>query len=158
VEVALSALESGLCQSTLLEMGDWDTHENNARQSGKFEELFRSVTALVSGLETRGLLDDTVVLVFSEMGRTPKLNPALGKDHWPVTSCLALGGGIAGGRVLGATDGALSAESVDFATGAPSPSGKQLQSSNLIAGILARVGVDPAPHLPGSEPLHALGA
>jgi hypothetical protein len=158
VEVALSALSGGLCHSVMLESGDWDTHQNNASQSGKFESLFQSLTALVEGLEQKSLLDDTVVLVLSEMGRTPKLNPSLGKDHWPVTSGLVLGGGLRGGRVLGATDALLGASSIDLTTGAPSASGKQLQTPNLIAGVLGIAGVDAAPYVPGAEPFGALGA
>jgi hypothetical protein len=156
VEVALSALEGGLCHSVMLESGDWDTHQNNASQSAKFESLFSSVAALVGGLEQRNLLGDTVVLVLSEMGRTPKLNAGLGKDHWPVTSGLVIGGGLRGGRVLGATDALLGAKSMDFATGAPSASGKQLQTSNLIAGFLGVAGVDASTYVPGAEPFDAL--
>jgi uncharacterized protein (DUF1501 family) len=94
----------------------------------------------------------------SEMGRTPLLNATGGKDHWPVTSALLLGGGVPGGRVLGGTTDLLAARSVDLATGMPAQGGKQLQYSNFAAGLLAAVGVDPAVYLPNAEPLHALHA
>jgi hypothetical protein len=65
----------------------------------------RSFPALLEDLETRGMLDDTLVVVMSEFGRTPKLNPFAGRDHWPnaYTQILA-GGGVRGGQVYGASD------------------------------------------------------
>lgn len=157
IKVASSALEGGLCHSVMLETGGWDTHDNNSRQAQKFEDLFKSLTLLVQGLENKKLLDDTLVMVVSEMGRTPKLNQANGKDHWPVTSCLVLGGGLPGGRVLGATDDELGAVDVDFQTGAPASDGKQLHTSNLLAAVLQMTGVNPETYFPQEEPFDALG-
>ena len=90
------------------------------------------------------------------MGRTPKLNANRGKDHWPVTSTLVYGAGVRGGRVLGQTNDQLDAMSLDLATGAPNAQGKQLQTSNLLAGILELVGVEPSAYLAGVEPFRAL--
>jgi hypothetical protein len=156
VSLALDALEGDLCHSVLLELNDWDTHQDNTRQSEKYEKFFQGLGALAAGMEQRKLLDHSLVVVLSEMGRTPKLNASAGKDHWPVTSALVFGAGIAGGRVLGSTDDSLGAVSVDFATGQPKSDGKQIQTGNLIAAVLQMVGVEPEPHLPGMEPLHAL--
>jgi uncharacterized protein (DUF1501 family) len=156
VSVALDALQSGLCQSVMLELGDWDTHQNNARQTEKWEALFTGLVALNEGLEARQLFESTLVLVISEMGRTPKLNASQGKDHWPVTSAIAYGAGVAGGRVLGGTDDLLGALPVDFATGAVAEGAVQIQTGNLLAAVLELAGVDPTSHLPGSEPLHAI--
>jgi uncharacterized protein (DUF1501 family) len=91
------------------------------------------------------------------MGRTPKLNAGGGKDHWPVTSAMLLGAGVRGGRVIGATDDSLGALSLDLASGAADPKGRQLQTGNLVAGVLEHVGVDPTTHFPEVEPLGALG-
>ena len=96
------------------------------------------------------------MVVLSEMGRTPKLNSALGKDHWPVTSCLAFGAGVKGGQVIGATDDGQNALNVELATGSVRSDGKQIQTSNLTAAALALVGLDPQQHFPGVEPLNAL--
>jgi uncharacterized protein (DUF1501 family) len=61
--------------------------------------------ALVTDLDRRGRLDSTLVWVNSEFGRTPRVNRAAGRDHWPWAYSLVLaGGGIAGGVCLGATD------------------------------------------------------
>ena len=97
-------------------------------------------------------------MVVSEMGRTPKLNVGQGKDHWPVTSTLVFGAGVAGNRVAGATDDSLGARLVDFATGQAADGGKQIQSANVAAAVLKIVGVDPAVYHPNAEPLHAIVA
>ena len=67
--------------------------------------LDQSLSALVDDLRQRGLLESTIVLVMGEFGRTPHINPALGRDHWPHCWSLAIGGGgIRGGQVIGASD------------------------------------------------------
>jgi hypothetical protein len=62
-------------------------------------------TSLVEELSQRGLLDNTMVVAMGEFGRTPKINPAGGRDHWPQCwSVVMAGGGVKGGRVVGASD------------------------------------------------------
>lgn len=156
VDVAVRAFERGLCQAVMLEMGDFDTHQNNELQSERHEALFAGLLALNQRLESSGQLDRTLVVVLSEMGRTPKLNANRGKDHWPVTSTLVYGAGVRGGRVLGQTNDQLDAVSLDLATGAANAAGKQLQTANLLAGILELVGVEPSAYLAGVEPFRAL--
>jgi uncharacterized protein (DUF1501 family) len=158
VDVAVSALSGDLCQVAMLELPNWDTHQDNARQGEMHEALYASLVHLGDSLNDGGLLDETVVIVLSEMGRTPRLNAALGKDHWPVTSCLVFGAGVAGGRSIGGSDGAQNALGVNLATGEVEEEGVQLQTSNLVGGVLELVGVDPEAHFPGVEPLHALVA
>ncbi|MCS1411787.1 MAG: hypothetical protein M2R45_04989 [Verrucomicrobia subdivision 3 bacterium] len=86
--------------------GGWDTHQNNfERISGKAAELDRALSTLLADLEGRGLLEDTLVVLATEFGRTPKINQNTGRDHYPKAfSCLMAGGGIKGGYVHGATD------------------------------------------------------
>ncbi len=67
--------------------------------------LDRTLAALLDDLESRGLLESTVVLAMGEFGRTPFVNPDLGRDHWPNAWSLAIGGGgIRGGQVVGSSD------------------------------------------------------
>jgi uncharacterized protein (DUF1501 family) len=67
-----------------------------------FDNAFSS---LLEDLSQRGLLDNTLVMATGEFGRTPKVNPAGGRDHWPACwSCVFAGGGVQGGRVVGASD------------------------------------------------------
>jgi uncharacterized protein (DUF1501 family) len=85
----------------------WDTHSDNDRghRDRLAPPLDRSLTALIEDLDERGLLDSTVVIAMGEFGRTPAINPNLGRDHWPNCWSLALaGGGIQTGQVVGASD------------------------------------------------------
>jgi Protein of unknown function (DUF1501) len=85
----------------------WDTHRNNfpILRQNKLPHFDQTYTALLEDLESRGLLDETLVVVMSEMGRTPKINGNGGRDHW--TYCYGMwfaGAGIRGGTVCGASD------------------------------------------------------
>jgi hypothetical protein len=88
-------------------MGDWDTHSDHvSRHRTLAEGLDGPYAALVADLADRRLLDETLVLCMGEFGRTPALNGAGGRDHYTRCWSAALGGGgIAGGRVVGRTDG-----------------------------------------------------
>jgi hypothetical protein len=158
IPLTVRALSQGLSCTALMQTNNWDTHQGNARQSALHESLFASLVTLVEALEGASLLDDTLVVVLSEMGRTPRLNSDAGKDHWPVTSALLFGAGVRGGRVLGGSSDALAALSIDLSTGAPASSGKQLQAANFVAGVLEAVGVDPERYVPGVEPFRAFMA
>lgn len=85
----------------------WDTHSDNDRshRDRLCPPLDRTLTALIEDLEERGLLETTLVVAMGEFGRTPTINPALGRDHWPNCWSLALaGGGIKTGQVVGVSD------------------------------------------------------
>ncbi len=87
--------------------GQWDTHGDNEKRLRETlaPTLDQSLSALLEDLEQRGLLESTIVLVTGEFGRTPAINPAGGRDHWPdCWSLLVGGGGIRGGRIVGASD------------------------------------------------------
>ena len=122
------------------------------------EEFFAGLHTLMDALAGAKLLGDTVVVVASEMGRTPRLNSAEGKDHWPVTSALVLGAGVRGGQVIGATTDALDAAPVDFDTGAVDEAGRPIAYADFAAGLLQHLGVDPSGYILNGEPLHAISA
>jgi uncharacterized protein (DUF1501 family) len=155
VPVAVSALSGGISRCIMMGTTGWDTHDDNARQGPMHESLFSGLIELATQLERAQLLDRTVVVAISEMGRTPKANATGGKDHWPVTSALLFGAGVRGGRSYGASDPSLNALSIDLTTGEARTGGTQLQTSHLAAGILSLVGVDPGPHFPDIEPFGA---
>lgn len=85
----------------------WDTHRDNAARLKNnlcppFDQAF---SALIGDLKSHGLLDETLVAVFGEFGRSPKINKNGGRDHWgSVFSGVLAGAGIAGGQVIGASD------------------------------------------------------
>lgn len=99
-----------LCKSG----GSWDTHGSNfvCLREHLLPEFDQYFSALLEDLHDRGLLDDTLVLVNSEMGRTPKIGDprsggakGAGRDHW--THCMSVlfaGGGVRGGQTYGASD------------------------------------------------------
>ncbi len=86
--------------------GNWDTHNANfTRVPELCEELDAAMSTLLSDLESRGLLGETLVVLATEFGRTPEINVNDGRDHHPSGfSCVVAGGGIRGGQVIGATD------------------------------------------------------
>jgi hypothetical protein len=96
-------------------------------------------SALVEDLSQRGLLSNTLVCNLAEFGRTPRINPAGGRDHWPQCwSVYFAGGGVQGGRVIGRSDpiGAYPAE-------------RPVNPSEIVATIYQSLGVDLEEHLPG---------
>jgi hypothetical protein len=86
----------------------WDTHTRNfpILKDYNLPQFDQTLSALLADLDGRGLLDETLIVVLSEMGRTPRVNPAGGRDHW--TFCFSVflaGAGLRGGSVCGASDG-----------------------------------------------------
>jgi uncharacterized protein (DUF1501 family) len=83
----------------------WDTHQDNfTRVKTLSESVDPAFAALVGDLKERGMLPKTLVIWMGEFGRTPKINPRTGRDHYPRAFNVALaGGGVKGGQVVGAT-------------------------------------------------------
>jgi hypothetical protein len=98
-------------------------------------------SSLLEELSQRGMLENTLVVAMGEFGRTPKINPAGGRDHWPQCwSILFAGGGIKGGRVVGASDeiGAY-------------PKDRPVTPSEVAATIYHSLGVDLGTEFPGPQ-------
>ena len=87
-------------------LGRWDTHVNNfVEVPERCDVLDRALSALIEDLESRGMLKDTLVVLATEFGRTPRINGNEGRDHYPKAfTCLMAGGGVKGGMVYGKTD------------------------------------------------------
>jgi hypothetical protein len=113
----------------------WDTHQRNfpILRENKLPWLDLTYSALMEDLSQRGLLDETLVVLMSEMGRTPRVNPAGGRDHWTFCySVLLAGAGIRGGTVYGASD-AQAAYVKDL----------PVSTSDICATIYECLGIDP---------------
>ncbi len=84
----------------------WDTHQQNHDRVGKLaSQVDPAFAALIRDLKHHGLLGSTLVVWMGEFGRTPKINPNAGRDHFPRVFNVALaGGGVKGGQVIGASD------------------------------------------------------
>jgi len=113
----------------------WDSHVNNHEiHQNRLAVLDPAFAALIRDLRRRGLLERTVVVCAGEFGRSPRLNLAHGRDHWPNGYSVALaGGGLRGGQAIGATD-------PDGLKGPDRPTG----IADIHATVLAAVGLDPA--------------
>lgn len=101
---ALQLVEVGV-RCVEISLGTFDSHINNLEtHKARAETLDPAFAALLKHLQERELLDKTIVICAGEFGRTPRINAASGRDHWPHGFTVALaGGGIAGGRVIGET-------------------------------------------------------
>lgn len=156
----VNLMKAGLCHSAAIttERG-WDTHDDIDEQNNLYEQLFQGLTVLMNLLQQGGLFDETIVVVISEMTRTPRMNRDGGKDHWPSTSAMVISGGIEGGRVLGGTSrDKLDALPVDLNTGLVDTSlNTRLEYSNFISGVLSVAGVDVATYLPNVPVLQGIG-
>lgn len=130
---------------TVFDDVSWDIHGSKPFTSieGMKQQVApmydQGYSALIQDLAQRGMLDDTMVCNLAEFGRTPKVNPAGGRDHWP--QCFTVyfaGGGVQGGRVVGASDpiGAV-------------PADRPTEPPEIVATILHSLGLDLEAHLPG---------
>ena len=104
-EIALASFKAGVCVSANLSIGQFDSHANNDRDQMKLiPELLGGIDYMLRRAEELGIRDKLVIVMQSEMGRTPNYNKGEGKDHWSIGSMMFLGPGIKGDRVIGSTD------------------------------------------------------
>ena len=141
--LARRLIERGVPFVSVVDHG-WDTHDQAVTRLksgfagakvpvGKIPSLDLALSGLVQDLKRTGRLENTLVIVMGEFGRTPKLNSNGGRDHWPRCFSIAMaGGGLAGGRVIGSSD-----------RHGESPEDQPVTPSDLAFSILQLLGVDP---------------
>ena len=137
--LARRLVESGVSFVTV-DMPHWDDHSGIAKGHGyKLPVLDRAVASLVEDLADRNMLDDVMVMVMGEFGRTPKINegqpgiPIPGRDHWgDVFSVMLAGGGLKTGQVVGA-----SSVNAEF------PVERPLTPADVLATVYHFLGIDP---------------
>lgn len=118
-----------------IDFGGWDTHRDNFKSLKEtlLPPFDAGVAALLEDLSQRGLLENTVVWVTGEFGRTPKVNDKAGRDHWPrAMSMIMAGGGIRGGQVIGATN-----------RNGEEPTEAAYRPDDAAASFFAALGIDP---------------
>jgi hypothetical protein len=135
--LARRLVEAGVPLVTVYSFGnrDWDTHGGNfkALKDTLLPPTDRGMSALLNDLESRGLLDETLVIWMGDMGRTPKINRDAGRDHWSFCySIVMAGGGARGGQVYGASD-----------RRAAYPSTNPVSPADVAATIYHCLGIDP---------------
>lgn len=127
----------------------WDTHQDIFQLKERYPtdrnahlpSLDRALSTLIHDLNDRSMLDETLVVVMGEFGRTPKINSQGGRDHWPnVFSVMLAGGGVQGGQIVGSSD-ALG----EF------PKERPVTPSDLAATIYTLLGIDPSLELHTSD-------
>ena len=105
-EIALASFKAGIGVSANLSIGQFDSHQNNDRDQMKLiPEFLAGIDYTLRRAEELEIRDKLVIVIQSEMGRTPTYNKGNGKDHWSIGSIMFLGPGIKGNRVIGKTDG-----------------------------------------------------
>ncbi len=126
VEVTLGGVNGGTF--------GWDTHAQNFDNVRRLSEVLDPAWAtLMEDLKDRGLLDSTLIVWMGEFGRTPKINPNKGRDHWPNSwSTVLAGGGIKGGQAIGKTS-----------PGGDSIVDRPVSVPDFIATICKALGIDP---------------
>ncbi|MSR60526.1 MAG: DUF1501 domain-containing protein [Planctomycetaceae bacterium] len=136
--MARRAVEAGVTFVTV-DMPHWDNHSDVEKaHANNFRAMDKAVGALIDDLSVRNLLDDTLVVVMGEFGRTPRINtgqpgiPIPGRDHWgDAISVMLAGGGIKGGQVIGATN-----SKAEF------PVDRPLKPGHILATIYHQLGID----------------
>ncbi len=132
--LARRLIEAG-CRFVGVDAPGWDVHFNcfPSLQTDLIPYADRAFSALVLDLEERGLLDETLVVMMGEMGRTPRVNAQAGRDHWSMAQTVIFaGGGIKPGQVIGATD-----------KQAAYPTSDPVGVNDLLATIHTLMGIDP---------------
>jgi uncharacterized protein (DUF1501 family) len=126
--------------------GSWDAHRDiNGSMKRQTPDLDKALSALLRDMDASGLLDETVVMLSSEFGRTPKINNDAGRDHWPkVFSVLLAGGGMQRGLIYGASNPTAS-----------EPERDAIGPADLFATVYRQLGIDFEKRLlaPGNRPI-----
>jgi len=132
--MARRLVEAGV-RCVTVEHSNWDTHDNNFSVLKKdlLPPLDAALPTLLSDLMDRGMYSKTLVVVTGEFGRTPRINKNAGRDHWgPSFTLLLAGGGVQGGRVIGASDAR-----------AERPADSPLGPEDMCATMYHLLGIDP---------------
>ncbi len=132
--MARRLIEAGV-RCVLIDHTNWDTHYNNfdVLKKDLLPQLNMAMPTMLSDLDDRGMLEKTFVLFTGEFGRTPRVNQHAGRDHWGPSCAIALaGGGIQGGRVIGASN-----------ERAEKPATTPYGPADLAATISHSLGIDP---------------
>ncbi|MEQ8955213.1 MAG: DUF1501 domain-containing protein [Gammaproteobacteria bacterium] len=141
-EVAIAAFSSGIAVSANMHMGGFDTHGNHDQNhANRLTQLLEGLDHLWNQITTANLQDRVTVIVGSDFGRTPFYNDNNGKDHWNVTSIMAMGAGVSGNRVVGGTDDHVEALKINPQTLALDPAGITLTPEHVHLALRQMAGI-----------------
>ncbi|MCP4507658.1 MAG: DUF1501 domain-containing protein, partial [Fuerstiella sp.] len=146
-EIALASFKAGVCVSANLTIGQFDSHQRNDEGQMKLLPRFlNGIDYLLRRAEDLQIREKLILVIQSEMGRTPSYNKGDGKDHWSVGSIMFLGPGIQGNRVIGSTDAEQFPVPVDAQTLALDPgNGLRVRPEHLHVALRELAGIDEHP-------------
>ncbi len=143
IQVAMAAYRAGITVAVNLDIGGFDTHGNHdASHIPRLLQVLEGLNFIGEEAERQQIAGRYVVVVGSDFGRTPGYNDTDGKDHWAVSSVIAFGAGIKGGRVLGGTDERHNVLNVDVKTVKPSEKGIRLEPKHIHQNLRRLAGID----------------
>jgi hypothetical protein len=146
-EIAMVSFKAGVSVSANLSIGQFDSHANNDKDQMKLlPEFLDGVAYAMRRAEELGIRDKMVIVLQSEMGRTPKYNSGNGKDHWSVGSAMFLGAGIQGNRVIGATNNEQFSVKVDSGSWQTNPeNGIRIRPEHIHLALRGLAGIQDHP-------------
>jgi hypothetical protein len=142
-EIALASFKAGVCVSANLTIGQFDSHQKNDEDQMKLLPRFlSSIDYLLRRTEDLQIREKLILVIQSEMGRTPHYNKGDGKDHWSVGSIMFLGPGVQGNRVIGGTDDGQFPVPIDARTLALNPDkGLRVRPEHLHVALRELAGI-----------------
>jgi hypothetical protein len=143
IQVAMAAYRAGITVAVNLDIGGFDTHgDHDAQHIPRLLQILEGLDFVAEEAARQNIGSNYVVLAGSDFGRTPGYNDTNGKDHWAITSVLAMGKGIRGGRVIGATTDRHDALSVDPKSLKVSEKGIHIEPKHIHQNLRRLAGID----------------
>ena len=143
IQVAMAAYRAGITVAVNLDIGGFDTHgDHDANHIPRLMQILEGLNFIGDEAERQNIAGNYVVMVGSDFGRTPGYNDTNGKDHWAVSSVMAFGKGIAGGRVLGGTDERHNVLNVNVKSVKPDEKGIRLEPKHIHQNLRRLAGIE----------------
>lgn len=143
LQVAMAAYRAGITVAVNIDIGGFDTHGNHdASHIPRLLQILQGLDFIGGEAERQNIGNNYVVMVGSDFGRTPGYNDTDGKDHWAISSVIAMGKGIKGGRVIGATTERHDILSVDPKSLKVSDKGIHIEPKHIHQNLRRLAGID----------------
>jgi len=143
IQVAMAAYKAGITVAVNLDIGGFDTHgDHDANHIPRLAQILEGLDFITLEAERQGIGDNYVVLAGSDFGRTPGYNDTNGKDHWAVTSVIAMGKGIRGGRAIGETTERHDVLAVNRTSFKADPAGIRIEPRHIHQNLRRLAGIE----------------
>jgi hypothetical protein len=143
LQLAVLGFKAGVSVCANIATGAFDTHnDHDNTHVPELMRVLRGVDYLLAAASEAGILDKLYVVIGSDFGRPPFYNDGGGKDHWDITSLMAIGPTIQGDRVVGTTEPGLKAIPVNATTLQPDPAGIRLTPQHVHRALRSKAGLD----------------